>query len=97
MRSFLVLLAAFFAAAAPFAAGYDVCDGDVIQVGLGDATPYGTVYYVIVGDTPDAGWGYLEDNGVAGLQRGGFSGYFPFSAADPCWPDHGAWPDFNFY
>lgn len=75
----------------------EYCEGTLVQVGLGDATPLATIYWVIVGDTPDAAWGYFESNGVPGLQRGGFSGHGPLGAGDPCWTDDPAGPDFNFY
>lgn len=67
---------------------YGDCSGDVIEFA-------GLVYYVITGNTPDQGWGYLETNGEPGLQRGGCGGVLLGSAWDPC--QESDYPDSLFY
>ena len=64
------------------------CSGDIIEVGPG-------VYYVITGDTPDQGWGYLEANGETGLQRGGCPPFWLRGSFDPCQQSDN--PDLRWY
>lgn len=89
MRSFATMLTALLTSALfvgpPVAAAANECAGEIITFGLGDATPYATIYYVIVGPTPDNAYGYLESNGAPGLQRGYFNDAPGiFNANDPC-------------
>lgn len=88
----LLVWALGFSSIAAADTGY--CEGQVIQIGLGDATPFATIYYVIVGDTPDQGWSYIESNEVAGLQRGGVD---TWPSIDPCQTDDPHGPDFVLY
>lgn len=103
MRSFPTFLVMLFVLTAlviaPPAAGDDGdCHGDVITIGLGDATPFATTYYVVTGETPDQGYGYFESNGVSGLQRGGWiNKWGPMTSIEVCWSDHPAGYDFWFY
>lgn len=60
------------------------CDGEIVTIGVGDATPMATIYYVVVGDTPDNAYGYIEVNGETGLQRGGCPPFWARWAYDPC-------------
>lgn len=88
-----IVVCGLFAAAfamSPAAADTGDCSGEVIDVG-----DLGLVYYVITGDTPDQGWGYLETNGVAGLQRGGVAAHG--FGTDPCQTEDPAGPDFCWY
>lgn len=79
------LVAACFASA-PSLDDEGDCSGQLIDI-------VGLAYWVIVGDTPDDAWGYLETNGVPGLQRGGcYHGIW-----DTCQTTHPAGPDFLFY
>lgn len=97
MRGFSTTLAVLVVltslAALPMASGgsFGDCSGDIIQLGLGDATPYGTVYHVIVGDTPLDAWSYIEINEEAGLQRGGLG----WGNNDNCQESEN--PDFMWY
>lgn len=92
----VLLVPSSLAIAAPAAADRDPCEGELITIGLGDATPYATFYYVITGDTPDEGWGYVETNDLAGLQRGPFNNLpFPSDVGDPCFESDIS--DFNWY
>ena len=64
-----LLLAAFLAPGPVLAThGYPAgdCRGDVINIA-------DTIWWIIVGDTPDRAFGYLEANGEPGLQRGYFN------------------------
>lgn len=75
------------------------CRGELTTIGLGDATPYATVYYVKTGDLPSDGWVYLESNEAAGLQRGGWISKHGglLSTTEICWSDHPAGWDFLIY
>ena len=84
------LIAASFALSPAAADTGDCSYNEIIDVG-----GLGLVYYVITGDTPDAGWGYIESNGVAGLQRGGVAAHG--FGTDPCQTEDPAGPDFCFY
>lgn len=83
------LFAAAFAMSPAAADTGDCSFNEIIDVG-----DLGLVYYVIVGDTPDAAWGYVETNGVAGVQRGGVALH---GGVDPCQTEDPAGPDLNFY
>lgn len=88
-----IVVCGLFAAAfamSPAAAETGDCSGELIDVG-----GLGLVYYVITGETPDNGWGYVESNGVAGLQRGGVA--LHGTNSDPCQTEDPAGPDLNFY
>lgn len=87
----VLLMAPIAAACIHGYAGTGDCSGTVIDVG-----GLGLVYWVIVGDTPDEAWGYLESNGVPGLQRGGCGPFWGWGA-DPCQTDHPAGPDLTIY
>lgn len=62
----------------------DCSSVEIIDVG-------GLAYWVLVGDSIDEAWGYIETNGEDSVQRGGTAWH---GGADPCQQSN---PDLVFY